>query len=78
MGINFKTIYPDAAAKVNSLASSVLVLSRLAKVSPDVLAAGLVDEEANGDYYVALTNSLANAMLAKAKKEEKEAKAKKA
>lgn len=64
-----KLIIEAATEKALAITGSVVVLARLAKVSPEVFAKGLVDDDANTDYTAAITAELVKAEIVKAKEE---------
>jgi len=75
MRINVKSVNREAVDFVNEITPSVLVVARIAKITPADLAKALYDRDSNEDY---LNSVLVNALplaLKRARAEAKEAKA---
>lgn len=69
--VNHKAIVADATSFAGSVTPSVLVLARLAKVTPEQLAVGLRDSDKNGDFLAEFVAALISVDLKEAKKEAK-------
>lgn len=75
--INANSIVAEASAKAANITPSVLVLARMAKVTPKAMAEALSDEVENAKFSIAFTSAYVEAELAKAIDEMDKEKAKK-
>lgn len=64
--INNKQVIADATNEASSVAANVLVLARLAAVTPAKLAEAVVDFKKNGDFLAKFTAELVSARLIEA------------
>lgn len=64
--LNNKMIIAEATEEAGNITNSVLVLARVANVTPAKLAEALVDSQKNGDFLVKFTNELVSARLTEA------------
>ena len=71
--INTKDVIASATSEASTITNSVLVMARLASVTPAKLAEALVDVKKNGDYLAKFTAELVSARLIEAYAEADEA-----